>query len=250
VDKQRTCIFDGGSPVTSTHVFRKAWLRDHVFPGADGFDHRHVRTGDQTFDQSWKTSNVDIKVNATCAACNSGWMNDLDLEAEEILLTHAATGYNVKLTKLRDVEVVARWCCLVAVLLDQILAEPILSAETQKDVYRGAIPQGTGIWLLQARPPLFGISGWASPRELDLTPRDSDQRSGRAYHTTFGVNHFVCQVFMRTDNTPDDVTFQRESSAMRQLWPNPMVPFYWPPPQVLSEVQIEDLKSRMFDGPG
>jgi hypothetical protein len=74
---------------------------------------------------------------------------------------------------------------------------------------------------------------------------------GNAYFTTFGVNHFVAQVFMPTRQTFPGVGFQRkgydEMGIQRRLWPSTLMLTVWPPPVSVAWEELPEL-ANSFHG--
>jgi hypothetical protein len=244
------CIFCDERPLTNAHVFRKAWL-DQIFPGSDPYRHRHVRRGEGGHEKTWSKDEADIKVRCVCETCNGGWMDQLDHAAEDLFLTQAATGFDVRLERESDKAVLARWCSLVAALLDQTQAEPVLDASAHRPIYNGCIPDGVFIWLFRTEPPPSQVSvvGESRTWKLELASRPAEE--GNAYFTTFGVNHFVAQVFMPTSKTFPGIGFQRkgydEMGIQRRLWPSTLMTTVWPPPMSVAWEELPEL-ANSFHG--
>lgn len=79
-------------------------------------------------------------------------MEALDLAAEDVFITAAATGGRAKLLRPSDKRTVARWCILVATLFDQGQAEPRLGTTFHQEFCRGIIPDGVCVWLANVVP--------------------------------------------------------------------------------------------------
>jgi hypothetical protein len=234
------CIFCGTSPTTNAHIFREQWI-EQLFPGVAPYRHWHQRDGDKPLDVAWEKRKPDLKVNSVCVDCNSGWMNRLDHDAEDLFLTEAALGLAIKLTRHRDKKILARWCALVGALCDQTQDEPTLTTTVHRSIYDGEVPDGTLIWLLRTVPPPWEATGWALAREMQL--KLPTFHNPHAYLVTFGINHFVAQVVVLPKGASEIVTIDRSRNAslLRQLWPPPLTPFFWPPPETLRWDQIEVL---------
>jgi hypothetical protein len=181
-----SCIFDGVSPTTRAHIFREAWIRD---PTSSSDVLRHVLTrhepGDE-FEREWLKDRADFKVNCACNGCNSVWMNDLDHAAEDVFVTAAAKGGSVKLTSPSDKLTVARWCVLVATLFDQGQGQPRLDARFHHAFYRGAIPEGVGVWLANVVPDDTAPIAFAFIKDLISEDEDGADLLPPAYFVTFG----------------------------------------------------------------
>jgi hypothetical protein len=241
-----TCIFCGRSPTTNAHIFRKAWL-EQVFPGLEQFEHRHQRRGEGGFDRSWSKDEADIKVGCACADCNGGWMDRLDHAAEEIFATAAATGHPAKIATLADQLTVARWCALIAVLADQTQVKPVVEPAAHKALAAGDIPNGTHIWLLKTEPPESRAHGWLEPRVFEMRS-SSAITPASAYFVTFGIHHLVVQVFIPTSSAPPIALERTGNEALiRQLWPSPLTPVNYPPPQTVPWEQLPDLADAFQD---
>jgi len=234
----RSCIFCGTSPTTNAHVFRKAWL-DSIYPAAGDFEHTYGR-GDE-FDRKWSKGEADVKVNCVCNTCNSGWMNRLDHQAEDLFLDAAVRGYPVKLERMADKTILARWCLLVAVLCDHIQAVPIVPAGVHRAVFEGGVAEGVRMWTFRTEPPQGDIAVSVQNRTMNLRPASGE--AGDAYFVTFCVHHFVAQAFVPTERTPKGIAFERgpNTPIVRELWPAPLTPLFWPPPQTIPWDQMADL---------
>lgn len=226
----RDCIFCGRSPTTNAHVLRKAWLEE-VFPGLDRFEHRHQRHGSLGFDRSWSKDEADVKVGCACSVCNNGWMDELDHAAEDLFATAAATGLPAKISSQADQLTVARWCVLVALLTDQVQETPVVEPLAHETLAQGGIPSGTHVWLLHTSPPEGHAHAWLEPREFQLQSSSGDLPPANAYFVTFGVNHLVVQVLVPTSRTPPIAPNYGMEAFVRQLWPSPLTPVIYPPPQ-------------------
>ena len=234
-----TCIFCDRSPTTNAHIFRKAWL-EQIFPGLEQFEHRHQRRGEGGFDRSWSKGEADIKVRCACEGCNSGWMDQLDHASEDIFATAAATGHPAKIASITDQLTVARWCALIAVLADQTQVKPVVEPAAHKALAAEGIPDGAHVWLMKTKPQEWRAHGWLEPREFEL--RSSTTASANAYFVTFGIHHLVVQVFIPTSSTPSVALERKGNEALiRQLWPSPLTPLNYPPPQTVPWEQLPEL---------
>ena len=158
------CIFCGKSPTTDAHILRKGWI-DDVMPLVREF--RHRRGEDDTPERlkgDWSKTTIDLKVNSACQTCNGGWMNRLDHAAEDLFLTHAVTGYDVKLAFMEEKTTLARWCALVAALFDQTLNPPRFPKRVHEAVYVGQVPDDMQAWLFRTQPPEGRDLAWGGNR--------------------------------------------------------------------------------------
>jgi hypothetical protein len=173
-------------------------------------------------------------------------MDRLDHAAEALFLTRSVTGIDVKLISQKDKRLLARWCSLIACLCDQTQRVKILNRRTHRAVRYGRPPSGTMIWLFRTVPPDWTIKVYAESRTLaQLDSLDTPH----SYFLTFGINQLVVQVLIPA---PGVGGFRAERTGtvglFRQLWPAPLMPFFWPPPMALRFEDIPKL-ANAFQGP-
>jgi hypothetical protein len=226
----RSCIFCSGTPTTNAHIFRKAWL-EQLMPHPEPYVHRHVREGKGGKGEMriWKKRESDLKVNCACSACNGGWMDRLDKAAERLFLDAAVRGEACRLDHPAEQEELARWCTLVAVLTSQTQRTPTVENLTAQVVRQGNVPEGLQIWTFRTEPKGTGNIYWSVGKEWRGLPGGASDAN--AYFVTFGIEHFVAQVFVPTVRTPKGIKFERGRNAaiLSQLWPLSGRPFLWPP---------------------
>lgn len=212
------------------------------------FEHRHLRRHQPDFDKQWSKDEPDIKVNAACNGCNSGWMERLDRKAEAIFLDQASRGYPVRLSLLADRETLARWCLLVATLCDQTQGAPVIPGSVHTAVCNGDIPDGVRIWGFRTIPPPFAIAVRVENRTWNV--ERSSGPAGDAYFVTFVVGHFVAQAFVPTERTPKGLSLLRtvNMTICRELWPALLTPLVWPPQLSTPWDQLNEL-ANAFEGP-
>lgn len=246
------CIFCGTSPTTNAHVFRRGWI-DEIMPRAGAYRHRRGGRDDSPLQLpgDWIKNGVDLKVNAVCDACNSGWMDRLDHAAEDSFLTHAVLGYQVKLSRMSEKETLARWCALVATLIDQTLRPPTIPKRVHETLYREETPEDMQAWVFRTEPPDGRDILWGGPRHLTVS---AQMRSSGVLHThdvcfvTFGVLQFVAQVVQPTEAAAAEGRLVRRGgdAFTRQIWPAPFTPLFWPPPETLRWEDAIDLPDQIM----
>ncbi len=248
----RGCIFCGRSPTTDAHIFRKGWFRT-LFPHVSQFRHVHSRNeGDDPFEVEWRKTSADFKVNCACDPCNSGWMENLDLAAEELFATSAALGGPVRIESPADRHTVARWCLLVAVLFDQAQRPPRLGRDVHEALRRGEMPPDVGVWLAATEFPAADeplASGHAKDwgqelvgsGEVEAVSEPALAHTVEGYFLTFGVLRLLAQVFAPVEDTGRGVSARRigNPAAIRLLWPDTLVPLVWPPRELIPRDQID-----------
>jgi len=109
----RKCVFCGSTPVTSEHIFKRAFRKKLGLPAGNrrldqqkGLDQPKTTRPDPLF---------ELKVRHVCARCNNGWMNRLDLAVE-----HWVVDPDNKTCEPNDLR---RWAIKLAILLS-LTAQP------------------------------------------------------------------------------------------------------------------------------
>jgi hypothetical protein len=136
---------------------------------------------------------------------------------------------------------VARWCVLVATLFDQGQRQPRLDARFHHAFYRGAIPEGVGVWLASVVPDDTAPIAFAFIKDLISEDEDGADLLPPAYFVTFGVGHLVAQVMIPFSSAQTNTRVRRHTSGgilrsggvLRAIWPDPVTPLVWPPPEQL-----------------
>jgi hypothetical protein len=198
----------------------------------------------------WNTRTADLKVKAVCARCNDGWMEGLDLAAEAVFLTHAVLGHiPLKLNRMSEKETLARWCALVATLLDQA-TQSTLPNRVHDALYAGDVPEDMQAWIFRTVPPEGKDVAWSATRHLTITAvgRETGVTHVRdVYVATFGIKQFVAQVIQPTeaDILGGGLSPQGGGAFMRRIWPAPFTPLIWPPPEALRWEDAMDLPDQI-----
>jgi hypothetical protein len=139
------CAFCGASPTTSEHIFPR-WLERYLPP--DRRQQREVaRYGEGGFDIQHPVIGLDFRLNRVCAACNHGWLSELEQESIPVL-DPLIRGLELILLSPREQRQIALWAVKTAMMTDLTQAEPILDygMRSRLRTHR-AIPGGTRVWL-------------------------------------------------------------------------------------------------------
>lgn len=155
-------------------------------------------------------------------------------------MTDAAEGRSAKLTNPSDKLTVARWCVLVAILFDQGQGQPRLRSSVHHALYGGSITEGVNVWL-ERRARRLGAYGVRVHQGLDFQDEAGADLLPPAYFVTFGVGHFVAPVMIPVFAAKTDTRVRRHTrggilksgGVLRSVWPHPMTPLLWPPPEQL-----------------
>jgi hypothetical protein len=243
------CIFCGSSPTTKTHIFRKTWI-DKVMPAPEPFLHEHERTGKGAFRTEWSKSEFDLAPHAACQSCNGGWMHDVDIAAEA-LIEGCVVGFSRTFRTVKEHQTLGRWMTLVGILFDQTLASPVITREQHQQFWETREPlPGAITWLAATPPPPIGfrLNGWPRPVRMD-----SPSYGGDGYFCTIRIEHFVAQTFIPADRALAGLTltFDRPDidRFVRQVWPSPLTPVSWPPPQLLAPEELVPFADAFLQKP-
>jgi hypothetical protein len=180
-------------------------------------------------------------------------MEALDLAAESVFVDAAARGRSAKILRPADKQTVARWCVLVATLFDQGQAQPRLDSTFHRAFYRGVIPEGVGVWLASVAADDTAPVAFAFIKDLISEDEDGADLLPPAYFVTFGVGQLVVQVMIPFSSAPTTTRVRRHLSGgslrsggvLRTLWPDPVTPLVWPPPEQLAWADMEEF-TRSF----
>ena len=232
-----TCIFDGAHPTTNAHIFPQG-LGSATDPWTKTFaTHQSRDEPGSSFDVTRTSRTIDAKVKCACQPLQrrlDGIGGKLDRQAEDLFLTDAAHGYDVKLDKMADKAALARWCALILALSDQTQQTKRLDSSVHNALFEGRVPTGSRSGCSgQSRPPGRYHIVWSSVKHQKLP---SAQATMEAQTVTFGVMHLVVQTLLPTaGSTPGMQLYRRGDEAfVRQLQPDPMTPFNWPPPATIA----------------
>jgi hypothetical protein len=128
------CVFcRKDATLTAEHVLPQ-WIRPHVSdPGGRGTHTRtEIRVGEWVDERSFAAKPAALKVRSVCAACNNGWMSDLEDEAKPFLLSmingHRRTYYR------RGQCLIAMWLLKTALVAGSKF-EPALPSDFYERLY-------------------------------------------------------------------------------------------------------------------
>jgi hypothetical protein len=120
------------------------------------------------------------------------------------------------------------------VLFDQAQSTKRLDSSVHKALFEGWVPDGLQVWMFKTEPPSWELPlVWSSVKHWTLP---STQATMEAQTVTFGVMHLVVQVLIPTAGSTPGVGLHRRGGEafVRQLWPDPLTPFIWPPPATIA----------------
>jgi hypothetical protein len=235
------CMFCGGGPLTSEHVFAR-WLRDRM--QVEG-----INVSDAEGRRLWSQGSFDIEANVVCGRCNSGWMSRLEGACRPILGDPILYGSTIHLHEHQQ-RTVAMWAVKTAMILEaHRRRDPFkyLSASHAKWMPdHPSPPAGTTVRMF-ARP--FGEGDFIITRSVGILPRHHSAGEPKnaiddpkAYVSTFAVGFVGFQVF-GVDGFEDDVapgltlTPWLQEHTIR-LWPTLGGTIRWPPSRAMTLADI------------
>jgi hypothetical protein len=241
----RTCIFCGDSGTLTTEHVLPRWLFKALVPP----------TADARTYSVWKDRRVqamkgfDLRYRGVCAACNHGWMHDLELAFRSVMLP-ALTGTAIlpgqELTLDQPAQVVAAtWGLKTWMLLELALKHVRNGAVESVDVMR---------YLYERRQPPEQIEvfisvkdpDWRDPAQLMTVgiPRPPADPVGAMALFTIGFLAFYFYVPAIVDGTAQAAPLKVRgdvSLALTQIWPVQVSEVRWPPSRMLSREAVEGI---------
>jgi hypothetical protein len=243
------CIFCGRSPQTKTHIFRKAWIERLMMP-AEGPFGMVLNSADFTGaarESEWPAEDFGMAPNAACRDCNSGWMDQVDRAAEQIV-EPMVLGHKATIRRYLDQKAVARWISQVAILCDESQFQQVIPAEMRHAFYLDKEPlPGMLVWLART------VSGWSVEMWVrawlvtrGAEPRTTDRPN--LYLVTFRVIELVVQALVPLDGTTWHADRSGNMRHLRKAWPSTYTPVSWPPAAVLPAEDL-DTFAKSFEPP-
>lgn len=222
------CVFCGvDGRMTAEHVFPR-WLYDAQPPGTDGV-RSTVEQGPTNRDfttRQWDGAGYDWTVRAVCAACNNGWLSQMEGRAKRVL-TPMIQGHHTRL-HAQTRSVLAAWAAKT--VLVSHAKEPksrVPQAHYQQLCAEQLAPAGTSIWVAAVDP---GPARLVSLRHYDvsLSSPPNGIRYG-AYCGTISVGHVVLQV-LGHDGVHEIARVPTKAAAavLHRIWPPPARTTTWP----------------------
>lgn len=234
------------------------WLAD-VAPGATADMwrvQRTIQTPDGPEIVAFETAPYSEKVHCVCAACNTGWMSDLE-QAAAPHLTPMIQGAAQRLNDGAQT-LVATWMALRTTVLDQVHGGAGVPPEHHRALYehrqRGTRrpPTSTWAWLGKyenpgLHPPLYQGSPLHHLRP-DGTLAGQDPIG---YVATFTIGYLVCELIGGKDAVEDwSVPDSPQTRKMLcRVWP-PFRTREWPPEITLEPRHVKQVADMFREGAG
>ncbi|HEY2717614.1 MAG TPA: hypothetical protein VGI73_15480 [Solirubrobacterales bacterium] len=221
---KRKCIFCGGGPLTKEHIFGE-WFRKLVGiqePKPGSVTH-HVPGKAIEFD--FEAIPVTRTARVVCAACNNGWMAELEERAAEILtpLLHGQSG----VLSENDLGLLARWAFKTAFVIDA--ASPGSQAGFPRDHREllresGELPPRSAVWMTTWPG---STTTWTAHWGCSLAVREGEEPEDfNTYGATFALGPIAFRVYATTQEPIDPEYFHELLPGIFKIHPR-SAPIEW-----------------------
>lgn len=214
----RICVFCGGTPVTNEHLWPD-WAR-RLLGDVEALPHiRQVRQdGRPPLDSTWRDVPYAMTVKAVCAACNNGWMSELERRAQEFLfpLLHGR-GREIHRGGQRTL---AAWALKTVLMFEQTQGAHRRAFPTEEHAHllaHGEPSQRIRVWMATYAGTMPG-SGRIYGLDADVT-QGPDQGRRDMYGATITFGPVVVQVF-GTEIAPLLDGLAINNPITHQIWPH------------------------------
>ena len=220
------CVFCDRSPVTNEHVFPR-WL-DRYLTSGERQQLEQTRYGQGGFDTTRASRGLDFRVKKVCAACNNGWMSQLERDSMGALdsLIRDTAIEEITLKRQRQI---ALWATKTAMMADLTQSAPILT-RTQRRRMRthGAIPGGTLVWMGSCGETYPLVTSHTVRIELEDTNQPDTVRQTR-FFCSMKIGHLCLYIYFAP---PGFVVRHRPEHymCMARIWPRRASGLPFPPP--------------------
>lgn len=198
---------------------------------------------------SWRIAQPKLPVKWLCAACNNGWMSNLENEAKPVL-------ESILDEKLKDIDAsaqtkLARWAVKTAMVLESIDSDRTwFYSDCERQLMRAeqSLPPRTSVWIAKCinQPNIYSAA-----RDLRTTP-NSDRVYAYVTTMAFGSLAFQIVSIKAPAAIPENITLTYDvtegpwEQTLVQVWPTTQKSVGWPPHYGLnSEFGLDWLTKRL-----
>lgn len=217
------CIFCGNESLTREHVYSRSWI-ERLAPQATSFTNERAagyRTAVPV--NTWVSSEADVVVRCVCAGCNNGWMNRLDVAAEEMVTALARGVMKVRLVD-EALPLFANWAVKMALVMECLMTPMVAPPEARTRFYREQTPPpGVRVWI--ATMEEWNGETRTTPMTLVSAPEMGEIE--QAYLVTFRILHLVVQVLVSLDERAQPEHDEWGALRSEIAWPR-AEPLEWP----------------------
>jgi hypothetical protein len=175
---------------------------------------------------TWVSSEMDVVVRCVCAECNNGWMNDLDLAAQECVEALCKGEVRVRVAD-GGLALLATWAVKMALVMECLMNPMVVPEDLRHRFYRERTPPpGVRVWVAT-------METWdGETRTTPMTLVSAPELGAvvQAYLVTFRIMHLVVQVIVPLDESvqPEHDAWGAVHSEL--VWPR-ADPLEWPLPE-------------------
>ena len=189
-------------------------------------------TDTQDFATWWQRREADLVVYCVCGRCNSGWMNDLDQRAQQII-EPMVVGQSTVLRSLREKHILAAWIVKLAFMFDYKQDKSTIPLPLARQYHAERLPPARSLIWLAASPPT--VPGHAAGAFWTLGTRRDNEQTDELFFLTARVDHLVTQIVIPLlPGGQIRAVRHRFERHIRGLWPMTYEAIAWPPDGILS----------------
>ena len=241
----RRCIFCGNSPVSKEHAVplwaAKLVKADPRFRPPDHVTHTR-RTPKRTHE--WQGNDVDVTAKCVCAACNNGWMAEIEDRAKP-LLTPMILGNRISLT-MQEQEAITSWVTLRS-LLFRYTSEPVEAPDRDWLEYfrEHRLPSPASYaWLAAYRgDAMFHYSSHTlSVIRYPDKPRRAEWETANGINVTFTIGDLIANFLWIRQGKPGNL----DPQGFIRVWPTSDTATGWPPSTTWDDAGVANIATRFL----
>ena len=252
------CIFCGGasgSSMSKEHVFPD-WLRQ-VFPRSQSDTHTHGTVSWAGLTQGGlvpvtirqkKQGHVSTKkVRVVCTRCNNGWLSGIE-ESTKPLLLSVISGDPITLDAPKRA-MLATWAAktiMTAEFVDRKLVA--IPSEDRTYLMNNIAPPNAGWWIwiagncgVEWETGIYHFSSRLNTSLDDLKTPDILNLQC----TTIGLGHLLVHAISTTVGSHSFSLTRPDASDLKPIWPDPTTDITWPPSKLLTDDDVNVIKTNI-----
>jgi hypothetical protein len=240
----RQCCFCFCTKVTREHLWGE-WIGELLGQREYRFDrkHRGVKAG------PWDSDSLNMKARVACAACNNGWMSDLEV-ATKLIIGDVLQNGTAKTFTAPELAMLATLVFTKAMVAGAMGSLPDFLSFGERSTFRRTlrIPNGVHMWFGRFPNGMRGV--WKEDR---IATAGNTSRDFKGQVFTFGFGFLFIQAVTarwkkpNTGRTTDNIRLtqdERWAAASTPFWPLPNSSVEWPPTHDLPYDSIDALSDR------
>jgi hypothetical protein len=200
---------------------------------------------------AWPAKEFDMAPGAACDPCNSGWMDNVDRAAEQIV-EPMVIGKRATVRRYLDQKSVARWVSQVAILIDQTQTVQVIPPEIPQRFYEDQEPlPGMTVWLA-GTGTAWSVEAWVRAWVIQTGAPPEPMQWPNMSLVTFRIVNLVVQALIPLNDHAGKtfgVTRGDNMRFLKQLRPSRHTPVSWPPSVLISQDTLDKF-ARSFEPEG